>query len=72
MDCFEIYEICGGIDVDDLRYDSYELSIEAINKRIQKVSAIEDKNLKDECNECLKYLSELKKHVARFYQVEGK
>lgn len=65
---FKLNVICGGPDVDHIRYDSYELSIEAINKRIQKVSAIKDKNLMDKCNECLKYLSEAKKHVKRFYQ----
>ena len=70
LDGFRIYEICSGIDVDDIRYDLYELSIEGINKRIKKVSAIKDKNLQDKCNECLRYLSEDKKHVARFYQVD--
>ena len=70
LESFEINVICGGPDVDDQRFDSYELSIEAINKRIKKVSAVEDKNLKDECNECLRHLSELKKHVAKYYQVD--
>jgi hypothetical protein len=26
LDSFKIYEICSGIDVDDIRYDFYELS----------------------------------------------
>lgn len=67
---FKIYEICGGPDVDDIRYDSYELSIKAINKRIQKVSLVKNNNLRDKCNECLQYLLKAKNGVAKFYKVD--
>lgn len=69
LDSFEINVICGGPDVDDQKYDSYELSIKAINNRIQKVSSVEDISLKEKCNECLRHLSEAKKHIANFFQV---
>ena len=68
LNSFEINVICGGPDVDDKRYDSYELSINAINNRIQRVSSVKDKSLKEKFNECLRHLSEAKKHVANFYQ----
>lgn len=69
LNSFEINVICGGPDVDDQRYDSYELAIKAINKRINKVSSVKGRNLKEKCNECLRHLSEAKKHIANFFQV---
>ena len=69
LNSFEINVICDGPDVDDKRYDSYELSIKAINKRIKKVSSVKDRNLQDKRNECLRLLSEAKKPIANFYQV---
>ena len=69
LNSFEINVICGAPDVDDQRYDSYELAIKAINKRINKVSSVKGRNLKEKCNECLRHLSEAKKHIANFFQV---
>lgn len=37
---FRVSAICGGPDVDDVRYNSYELSMNAINLRIDKVAAV--------------------------------
>lgn len=70
LERFEINVICGGPDVDDKRYDSYELSIKAINKRIKKVSSIKDKRLQDIRIECLRHLSDAKSGIAKFYQVD--
>ena len=69
LNSFEINLICGGPDVDDQRYDSYDLSIKAINKRIKKVSSVKDKDLKEKCKECLRHLSEAKKPIGNFFQV---
>ncbi len=69
LDSFILNQICGGPDVDDIRYNSYELSIEAVNKRIEKVSSVKDENLKEKCDECLRHLSDAKKHIANFYQI---
>ncbi len=66
---FDINIICGGPDIDNKRYDSYELSINAINKRIQKVSSVNEKNLQSKCKECLQHLSKAKNSIAKFYQV---
>lgn len=69
LDSFEINVICGDPDVDDKRYDSYKLSIEAINRRIQKVSSVNDKNLQPEYKKCLQHLSKAKNNIAKYYQV---
>jgi hypothetical protein len=69
---FELKLICGGPDVDDSRFDSYELSMKAIDQRIQKIRTIKDQTLTEMTTECIKYLEESKKDIARFYQVKTK
>lgn len=69
---FEISIICGAPDVDNARYNSYELSMKAINLRIKKVGAITDRSLFNISKECMQYLEASKKGVAQFYEVEKK
>ena len=69
---FEIESICSGPDVDSSRYDSYELSLKAINLRIKKVAAIKNQKLKEMSKDCIKHLEESKKGVAEFYEVDKK
>ncbi len=67
---FELVFICGGPDVDNARYNSYELSMKAIDLRIKKVAAVKDQSLLKMSKECLVYLEESKKGIAEFFQVK--
>ncbi len=69
---FDLRSVCGGPDVDDPRYDSYELSMKAINHRINMVASIKDPSLISMSKECVKYLEESKTGIAQFYQIEKK
>jgi hypothetical protein len=64
--------VCNGPDVDNPRYNSYVLSINAINLRINKVAAGKDPMLQKMRTECLGYLENSKKGIAQFYEVENK
>ncbi len=68
---FELAFICGGPDVDNARYNSYELSMKAIDLRTKKVAAVKDQSLQKMSKECLKYLEESKKGIAEFFQEKG-
>jgi DNA-directed RNA polymerase subunit L len=65
---FTTSEICGAPDVEDVRYDSHERSIEAINRRVLKVSSVQDVNLLDERIECLQRLAEAREGLAELFQ----
>jgi hypothetical protein len=67
---FEVSAICGSPDVDDVRYDSYELSMKAISLRIDKVAAIKDPSLEKMCKECIHYLEASKKGISDFYGIK--
>ncbi len=67
---YQLEMICIGPDVDDARYDSYDLAIKAIDKRIEKVASIKEKGIINQCNECIQSLMESKKGIASFYQVD--
>ncbi len=69
---FGLKEICGGPDVDDVRYDSYDRAMKAINLRIEKVSAAKDRSLKKICKECIHYLEASKKSISDFYGIKNK
>jgi hypothetical protein len=65
---FKMSEICGAPDVEDVRYDSQERSLEAINRRVLKVSSVQDVNLLDERIECLQRLAEAREGLAELFQ----
>jgi hypothetical protein len=69
---FKLGNICSGPDVDDARYDSYELSMKAINRRIKKVAAIKDQSLMNTSKECTQYLEKSRKGIAQFYEIKKK
>ena len=69
---FNLQFICSGPDDDNVRYNSYELSMRAINLRIKKIAAVKDPSLQKMIKECIHYLEESKKSVAEFYQVKEK
>jgi hypothetical protein len=68
----DLESICSGPDVDNARYNSYELSMKAISLRIKKVAAVNDRSLQKMSKACLHYLEESKSGVAEFYQVKEK
>jgi hypothetical protein len=59
--------VCGGPDVDDARFDSYELSIRAIAKRRKLLSRISAPNLRRARDLCVGELELSKVGIARFY-----
>jgi succinylarginine dihydrolase len=69
---FELESICGSLDVDKSRYNSYERAIEAINMRKAKVSALADPVLRKDGLQCIHALEELKKKLAMFYGIDIK
>jgi hypothetical protein len=69
---FDLADICGGPDVDDARYNSYELSLKAINLRIDKVSSMKVDSFESARKECIRCLEASKDPIARFYGVEKK
>lgn len=64
---FQLQSICSGPDVDDARYNSYELAIKAIDRRQKRISAITDPKLKNVSNKCIQLLEVSKSGIARFY-----
>jgi len=70
LKAFQLNSICSGPDVDDFRYNSYELSIKAINQRIRKVSAVTDRTLESTCKKCIHHLEASKVEIARFYGIK--
>jgi hypothetical protein len=68
VDDFGIINVCGGPDVDDPRFDSYELSMAAIQRREGMLRAIQDDTLRQKRDACLAELGRAKADVARFYE----
>jgi hypothetical protein len=69
---FQLGSVCSGPDVDDPRYDSYELAMAAIKRRQQRVAAISDPRIKISRNKCIEILEESKVGISRFYNSDNK
>ncbi len=69
---FQLQLICGGLDVDDKRYASYDSAVEAIKRRQNKVSTISDAELRKMSKQCIQVLEESKIGLASFYGVNKK
>ena len=69
---FQLSFICSAPDVDDERYNTYELSMKAINRRINKVAAVKDSSLINMRKECIRYLEDSKKSLAQAYEIDKK
>lgn len=69
---FQLKLICGGPDVDDSRYDSYERAMEAIKRRQKKVSALADPDVRRLSEQCVQVLEESKEGMAKFYGINKK
>jgi hypothetical protein len=64
---FDIETVCSGPDVDDARYDSYSLSIRAIERRTSRVRAVTDDSLRALRDTCIATLEKSKLGIAKFY-----
>jgi hypothetical protein len=65
---FSLDVVCDGPDVDDPRFDSYELSIAAIERRQAKLRSIHKQSLAALRDSCIADLQKAKSNVARFYE----
>jgi hypothetical protein len=59
--------VCGGPDVDDPRFDSYELSIRAIEKRKRMLAQVQIPTLRLVRDQCIQELESSKSGIAQFY-----
>ena len=69
---FRLNSICSGPDVDDARYNSYELSMKATKLRQDRISSISAPDLKDVGRKCIQLLEESKAWTAKFYGIHDK
>jgi hypothetical protein len=67
LEDFGIPEVCGAPDVDDPRFNSYDLSMRAISRRQEKLRAIHDARLTQKSNACILELDKAKSDIGRFY-----
>ena len=65
---FQLNLICGAPDLDDTRYGSYELAMEAIKKRQMRISNVTDSRLGAVCSECIQILDKAKHDIGMFYR----
>ena len=65
---FPIENVCGGPDVDDSRFDSYELSVAAINRRESRLRALHQPSLAGVRDLCISELEKAKAGIAQFYR----
>lgn len=64
---FSLKYVCSGPDVDDIRFNSYELSMSAIKRRQNRISAMTNPELSKLGKECIHDLEEAKIGIAAFY-----
>jgi hypothetical protein len=69
---FQLESICSGPDIDDIRYNSYELAIKAIKRRQNRILAISNLKFKNAGEKCVQILEKSKDEVARFYEKNKK
>jgi len=65
-----IRSVCGGPDVDDKRYDSFELSTRAIEMRKRMLRTVSETGLLALRNRCIQQLEASKAGIAKFYGVQ--
>lgn len=64
---FAVYDICGGVDVDDARYKTFTEASLAIKKRIESVQHVEKKELIQSRDLCISKLKDSILHMKFFY-----
>jgi hypothetical protein len=65
---FRLEVVCGGPDVDDQRFDSYDLSIAAINRRESQLRALREPAIARARDSCISELEKAKAGIAHFYE----
>ncbi|MBI4689535.1 MAG: hypothetical protein HY754_04620 [Nitrospirae bacterium] len=66
---FQLESICGGPDIDDVRYNNYELAMKAIKRRQDRISTLSNPKLKNVGKKCTQLLEKSKDGIARFYGI---
>lgn len=69
---FKLEFLCSGPDVDDKRYNSYELSLATIKTRQDRLSVISEPALKNIAVKCIELLEKSKDSIAKFYGINKK
>lgn len=64
---YRIEDVCSGPDVDDPRFDSYELSMAAINRRQSQLHSLHSPSIAESRKTCISELEKAKAGVAHFY-----
>lgn len=67
---FTVKDICDGPDIDDKRYNSYNLAVTAIARREHMLSAASIPQLASLRDSCIQQLRESRLPIARFYGVQ--
>lgn len=65
---YRLENICGGPDVDDLRYSTYEQALKSIELRIDSLMRVSNKRVEDDRNFCIKKLKESLPYLQRYYK----
>jgi len=68
---FPLDSICDSPDVNNDRYNSYDLAIKAINLRQNKVSEITNPKLAGLSKQCIQMLERAKDEVKRYYGIKN-
>jgi len=68
---FQLNTICSGVDIDDPRYNSYELSMKAIKRRQDRIAGISHPDLRDVAKRCIQILEESKAGIAKYYGIKN-
>jgi hypothetical protein len=63
-----IYGVCGGPDVDDPKYNSYERAMKAIEKRTLKLKALKKIEFQSKIETCIEELEKSKRGIRKFYR----
>jgi hypothetical protein len=69
LSVFSMDAICGAPDIDDTRFDSYQLASHEIDRRKAALEQLTNPELSADIQECIQRLEESRKDVARFYGV---
>lgn len=68
---FRLEDICSGPDIDDNRYNSYSLAINAINKRQREIRKITNPELAKLAEKCIQVLEKSKAALKKSYDVNN-
>ena len=67
---YPLKNICSGPDIDDERYSTYDAALTAIRKRIDALTAIDNKTLEMKRANCIEQLKTAVTHMKRFFDID--